>query len=834
MKTIAAFALVFLLGGLRDVTTAHAQAEVINVHLIGGANNQDIVDKKIVYTDHLNDPSAYALTEGINIRLNDYSPGEDIDLQLTGDGDGIRITPEQLTDFAESTLKIAPDGAIAGMPEGTPKVRLPFRIVIEYRAGEITSSAIGGKRAEDQRRSSGGESVGRDFCRTLDLTELKYRRVYVCDALKLAEGIKEKAVYDSLLMKYQLNIDSMLQTTPSNPVLDLLFKMKKEQDPKLRLVGFPKEKAGVQGLSLAGAVSGLASPTVLVEGLAEFITDRFRREFEASFFERFKKKLEDYPELQALLPTTTTLVTTMPPYDFDNYLTLLKAAFKEDLDDLPAGLKVFLDALNTHGKIQPSFREAYVFARFALDLTESVQAAKYPADVIESLPDLAADTTLKAPTAVAVANLAAGLSRSLRKGDNDRWVPRATLQLLLENADAIVIFAGLLLEDESIQRVELKPAKVGAPTDGSVSNSPGGNGQGDTSDPRGATDHSGVDGPQARRSVKYTDTTSLRVWLKDIEDLDGISSYVQRILNQVRTIEALLQNLEDSLASNPGRKLRLDQYYPYLNAAVEFLAVAVDLHAVTGKKVDLPITDTYLPVAKDVLKILESLSQKDKNYPLAFLSALDIINKVLPDTSMVKTEVLEYGSFMVNFVTAKTAEDVAQVLEAAALPVGSYRIKRESSISVGLNAYAGFTPLSFEKSTAEDAVNKDFGYTVSFTAPVGLAISRGWRGNSATAFIQVIDVGGLVSYRLSGGDTGFPEFEVENVVAPGLYLIIGFQNTPLSLGLGAQHGPELRKIEQVETMEGDTQPQIVKTSASAWRFGVTLTVDIPIFNFFSR
>ncbi len=55
-------------------------------------------------------------------------------------------------------------------------------------------------------------------------------------------------------------------------------------------------------------------------------------------------------------------------------------------------------------------------------------------------------------------------------------------------------------------------------------------------------------------------------------------------------------------------------------------------------------------------------------------------------------------------------------------------------------------------------------------------------------------------------------------------LVVFTSKSPFSIGFGAQYGPQVRKITINET----------ELNSSAWKFGITASIDVPIFNLFSR
>jgi hypothetical protein len=102
---------------------------------------------------------------------------------------------------------------------------------------------------------------------------------------------------------------------------------------------------------------------------------------------------------------------------------------------------------------------------------------------------------------------------------------------------------------------------------------------------------------------------------------------------------------------------------------------------------------------------------------------------------------------------------------------------------------------------------------------------NGKGGSSLTVFLPLVDVGAVTSFRLQDGETQLPTLSWQNVWAPGVYLIYGFRNSPLSLHLGTQYGPDLRKI--------NAENNTIITS-QAWKMiNVGITVDIPVFNIYT-
>jgi hypothetical protein len=158
-----------------------------------------------------------------------------------------------------------------------------------------------------------------------------------------------------------------------------------------------------------------------------------------------------------------------------------------------------------------------------------------------------------------------------------------------------------------------------------------------------------------------------------------------------------------------------------------------------------------------------------------------------------------------------------------------------------LNGYIGATGgLEYIPALAQ---NK-WGWVAGITAPVGIAFSWGnkceykdgqvmvhkngnrYGGKSLTAFVSIIDVGALASYRLQHDSSSVvPQIQLKNIISPGLFFYYGFGKTPVSLGVGAQFGPQLREVSG--TAVNLQQNYYVKIGAS-------LVVDIPFFNIYTK
>ena len=217
----------------------------------------------------------------------------------------------------------------------------------------------------------------------------------------------------------------------------------------------------------------------------------------------------------------------------------------------------------------------------------------------------------------------------------------------------------------------------------------------------------------------------------------------------------------------------------------------------------------------------------EKKYGLALIDVISFVDNLALTklTTEERLKLTRYTSFITNVLKAETKDELVQALETSANPVGSYRVKRNSSFNISLNAYAGgFAGTDFSGSSV-----------YGFTAPIGLYLGWGNLGkkNDATIlstddgtslglFLPLIDVGAVTAFRLVDEKTELADVSWSNVFSPGAYLTFGFKKVPVSLNLGGQMGPEVTTIKAGTAVLADKQ----------WYWRVAVTIDIPFFDLY--
>jgi hypothetical protein len=294
----------------------------------------------------------------------------------------------------------------------------------------------------------------------------------------------------------------------------------------------------------------------------------------------------------------------------------------------------------------------------------------------------------------------------------------------------------------------------------------------------------------------------------------SLKNYTGAVNTTISLVEDLLYNNKDSVSLDKAR--------------VAYLLKPGD----TFKKHYLPKIDSTTSLSFTQNQIVSSfVFEKDRH-------AINIVRKL--------------AGFLNDVMLTTNAEQLSKVVESYALPPGSYKRKRNSWLSVDLNAYVG----GYYGRERLSGVEKSWGNVYGITAPIGLSISRTFgkklldtadftedlirnpdkvrigknhiwkRGTSTFTFaLTLVDIGAVVSYRFSNtAQKGLPqEVSWAQVLSPGVRLAYGIRNTPLVASIGYQYTPKLREINQ----NGETM-------YSTHRISAGILFDLPLANLWQR
>lgn len=531
--------------------------------------------------------------------------------------------------------------------------------------------------------------------------------------------------------------------------------------------------------SQAGNLSleSLLPANIWIDALGTFIAKRFREELTTEYINKFRSFLKDNEETVPikLLPTTYKLLITGNPFSFKNYINSMRDSFKEDVKTMPE---------NTLEVIESKAQDANV--KLAAGLSKEVlielKDRHTLATIITNMEDwkvLEGDEKEKK-----VLRFISILNQNIAIGAE--YPESKNLKDYFKNPLFIKIFMGMFIEKEQSALIGL----------------------GFYNDLRSGSNH-----------------------------LKNIQQYISQISALQEDIKSIKKNLDN--AGTTARDTAIRQlYYETFSGSVQLLNNSFKLVKLFKPN---EVTSGFYEKFDNITQNVTTISRLiyEKSYGLAISQVVTTLveqNVIKTESIQLQSKIVEYGLFINNVLNAKDSEALVKVLEDVALPVGSFRIKRVSPFSVSLNSFGGGIVNYNNITLAKNESNKV--WSISPNAPVGIALNWGGKGkfknNSATSlslFLPLIDVGAVFAMRLGETDSiaSLPKLAWKNFFAPGAYFSWGIRNSPVSLSLGFQNGPSILEFKK------DNQNTLQSVEAlRAIRWGASVSVDIPLFNLFSR
>ena len=587
-----------------------------------------------------------------------------------------------------------------------------------------------------------------------------------------------------------------------NEIPEIIDKIEVLRDPKKdRGLGGPLASvemgriSNVSGTSLSGIPStSFLSATQIIDGAALFIKRRIKEELSVAFLERFRKRLDENDFMKHLMPSTHRLLQSIA--DMDNSLPSINNiainAFQSDLEMMPENIENTLLFDNQFAEIRkdPSFK----YFALPINTIKHLKLGSHPAWILQDISEkyFTDSTEFDRIVQMVVAlndNLRNTTSYNLSPDENVWISNQQWIDLKKGKGEGEKLFLGLLFQKNKntiFSFLKDRPE------------------------------------PEIKKTLSLLS--------------DNVSDY----LSNLKNFEKMYADIK--ISRNRGEKDSLS-----LELGWDILQLVDKSHFIyyslleTGEQIKSKTLywNTYKPIAEATFKAVSSVQRK--NYGGLMLNSYQILRglsqiknwengKVFGNTYL--QSFFYYGNFMTDVMTATNGEEVSNILNQYAAPVGSYSIKRRSQFSLSLNAYAGLfmgweTP---RKPELLRGVSKT-SFVNGVMAPIGLSFNFGGlgekRNQSLSAFVSVIDIGAVLSYRWANDEAqGLPQsVEWAQVLAPGFHLMYGLPKLPLALNMGFQVAPKLRKV----TLDNGNQVK----NTDFWRFNIGMTTDITIFNFYS-
>lgn len=552
-----------------------------------------------------------------------------------------------------------------------------------------------------------------------------------------------------------------------------------------------------------GAGSAISDPSIVADALSTFIAARFREELTISFLYSFREKLRVDSTLIYSFPNTRTFMLTGDPFNYKVFVASLRGALDEDIKEFSGNLPNLLKHIEPQLKLDEN--EKKIFNLF-IDLYEpSLNIIKSPSHTYKNIQALVSQL------------------KELNGFNED-------IQLVLQMVEIVIKELGNSSYTDwansnafdKLGKIKITKAFIGFLLE------------------------------------KYKG--HLKSELKDLlfnvntEQMAKTRVFVQEVVSQST---AILEEINALKARARSKQLSFADYEPLLLSTFSTFKKIVDddLFAIIGKEMPASFETTLDRMETSVhflIKLQADISERD--YGKVVVNSLNFIKEFIPQEKLDKStaikEFVKYADFAINMAGAESAEAMVKALENAALPAQSWRLKRNSFWSVSINSYAG--PFLAREHLFDNNTNR--AWLTGFTAPIGVTLNWGltknnqgkfspypskliiyndittdtllcyekkryFTGHSLSFHVPLIDLGAIVALRLTNEDQPVTDIEWKNLLAPGGYLVWGIGNTPISLGVGVQYGPELRSI--------NDNGNII--SSSAFRVGGFIAADIPFF-----
>ena len=526
----------------------------------------------------------------------------------------------------------------------------------------------------------------------------------------------------------------------------------------------------------------------LANALANFFVNRTKVELSMAFFRDFQRKVDENPYLKPLFPETATMLKLIDTeiYQFNIYMGSLREAFGNDLKVLPTNLKL---ALETEGWLKDK-PELDLLVSDLMGLTQLMMDGEKASELVHYLgsegliQDPVRLNSLPAKYQIRMKNLAASfqvmdlISISLQNQDQDLiWVDINELKSTFKKQETLYIYLALLYQ-------------------------------------KGA-------------DITFTGSRSFQSMLGGLAQQAGqVEQFRKQLIRFTQYGEGVRESIRQISGEIPRDSVKYEAYFQMVDNFVGLLNEGISFRRLIIPDSECDTVENEFITNLQLLCKL-NLNIRQKQYSLAVMNLSYILEKYLGKDKFKqkhKDAFMKYGMFIATVAECDDSEQMEQAIEAFALPPGSSSLKKHAKFSVSLNGYTGLSG-GFERLQVADTEPNGI---ASISAPLGIGLNFGLkRSGSISFYTSVIDVGAITAYRFNDENTDdLPALSWQNIIAPGAFLIYGFgKDLPISLGLGAQMGPNLRKV---------TNAQIAIQEDRGWRMVGFISVDIPVAHFYTQ
>lgn len=518
-------------------------------------------------------------------------------------------------------------------------------------------------------------------------------------------------------------------------------------------------------LKLVNQTAGFQS--ILIDGTAKYIADRFKEEATRLYINRFRETLmlTPYTDFNQLTPETYNYLMTGNLFDFKNVLGEIKENFETDLDNILVGLKDFTEKGTATSTFRQNQDDIYRAVFFSLDLGQKLKEKKSFKEIIDYLDLTYVD----------------------KGGFNNYYNLVHSINLLQENLRREDDNSAGLLEYKNYWLTSGDLAKLDDSKDFEYFLS---------------LIYNHTEGPKKDNKTFFDALINKLITERGRNPL-LFKEYVFKVINIYQSIERLQSN----------NQIQALSYVELVSHLTDLLKLINDKAAFLDKSY-ITITSHSINIAKTILK---------KNYINTVPEGIKLLALILKDKPTESEKIIakfkKYGTFMVDIVSAQNSDEMKDAI-AKNVTDYTYSDKRRNRFSWTLNADPGLVPAVEGLRGPFNAAKFAFGITcpIGFDFVWGAQTNKNYNGLS----INILDIGAAFAYRFGDSASQLPEkITLKQVFAPGIAFKNGIKNTPISWAIGYQYLPALRSI----TTDGITEAK------NASRVLLRFTWDMPLVKF---
>lgn len=538
------------------------------------------------------------------------------------------------------------------------------------------------------------------------------------------------------------------------------------------------------------------SETAIIYGVTDFIIKRAKEELVEVYLQNWYEKLNNDPVLAPMLVQTLSVTKA---FVSDGGLSLArygdkwKAAIQEDLRHIPELLEdtTYVSIVLDHMKKDIS----------ATDKKELIASITGSAELIGRL-------YLKEHVVNAVASMSARYSSADTVFKNNPLFPR-----MIVLSDIVMKVAGRFDDDQTYMPVKIEDVKDLNMDSWMIM----------------------LKLVYARNNIRLQyvmdEGGSLGIFGPDsLRKVEAFKNLVNETITRLQTYQYLI-----SLKNN--EKLSFDDTRKFFEAGFGLFDNISRFMVFCKIEEGISYTQQIKPYLRYATEMGEGISTQQ--YGKVLDGALGILTKVNTNDT-ITGNLQRYGSFMLNILSAKESTDVEAALDEL-IPKGTYQLKNTKRLAVSISAFPGVmigteTIRKYPYAVIAGADKKaDTKFSVAPYLPIGLDFSFHTRSKeklqerakqnkygSMNIGIQLVDLGAVLNYRISGDSTvsSSPEISWQQLLSPGAQVMWHFTNSPIVVGAGVNYTPSLRKIDQAG----------LSYSSNALRFGIFMGVDVTLFH----